>query len=92
MAFFHVLQVADKSQITQDGNVFSITFPLDRFLEHTTENIRNYYFDTDQNQLNFLLRYPTVITIENFDSEISLSKIIEINKNDTLIGLTHYYL
>ena len=91
MAFFHVLQVADKSQISQDGSTFSITFPLERFLEHTADDIKNYYYDTDQNQLNFLLRYPAVITIENFDKEISLSKIIEINKNDILRSITAKY-
>lgn len=91
MAFFHVLQVADKSQISQDGSTFSITFPLERFLEHTADDIKNSYYDTDQNQLNFLLRYPAVITIENFDKEISLSKIIEINKNDTLRSITVKY-
>lgn len=91
MAFFHVLQVADKSQISQDGNKLSITFPLDRFLEHTDDDIKNYYFDTDQNQLNFLLHYPSIITIENFDAEISLSKITEINRNDISRSITVKY-
>ncbi|WP_343578724.1 FRG domain-containing protein [Acinetobacter sp.] len=91
MAFFHVLQVADKSQISQTGNTFSITFPLDRFLEHTAEDIKNYYYNTDENQLNFLLRYPAIITIENFDDEISLSKISKISKNDKLRSITAEY-
>jgi len=88
MAFFHVLQVADKSQISKDGNTVSITFPLDRFLEHTAEDIKNYYYNTDENQLKFLLRYPAIITIENFDDEISLTKISEISKNDKLRSIT----
>lgn len=91
MAFFHVLQVADKSQISQTEDTFSITFPLDRFLEHTDDDIKNYYVDADQNQLNFLLRYPSIITIENFDAEISLSQITEIQINKISRSITAKY-
>jgi hypothetical protein len=91
MSFFHVLQVADPSQIYENNGTFSITFPLDRFLEHTEKDIKDYYYNTDKNQLNFLLRYPAIITIEQFSDEISLAKIIEINKNNVLRNITAKY-
>ena len=91
MAFFHVLQVANKSQISKTNNTYSITFPLERFLEHTAKDIKDYYFNTDKNQIDFLLRYPVVITIEQFYDEISLAKITEIDKNDELRSITAKY-
>lgn len=92
MAYFHILQVADKSQIHQvDDAFYFITFPLERFLEHTAQEIKDYYIDTDNNQLNFLKQYPAVVTIEQFEDEINLVEIIEINKNEELRSISVKY-
>lgn len=80
MSYFQILQVTTPQQIKPSSeNEFSISFSNDRFLKYTDEDIRIFYKNFSQDNINLLKKYPAFITIERFENEIVLAKIISIN-------------
>lgn len=76
MSFFHILQVSTLEQIKKitDKKVM-ISFPANRFLEYTDEKIRIFYKELTSENLQFLKKYPALITIEVFQDNIYLTQI-----------------
>lgn len=76
MSYFQILQVSTEHQIVCiEDDRFSISFPTDRFLQYTDQEIRIFYKIITQENLDFLKRYPALVTIEKFEKEIILAQI-----------------
>lgn len=78
MSFFNILQVSNEHQITQNDEIYQINFHSSRFLEYTDEDIRILYKTLTQEKLDLLKKYPALVTMERFEKEISLGKILNI--------------
>lgn len=78
MSYFHILQVSFESQIKPIEDKYEIMIPTSRFLEFTDENIRILFKIITEEKLNLLKRYPALITIEKFENEVILARIINI--------------
>lgn len=92
MSLFNVLQVSTKDQLKKiDGNKFSVAFDRRRFLEYTEEDIRIFYKVVNNDNLKFLKEYPTLITVEQFNEDVSLVKILEISYQEDSLSVHVVY-
>lgn len=97
MSYFHVLQVTSKHQINSKSRMIHIDIPKNRFLEYTAEDIRLLYKVPTEDKLNFLKKYPAVVTVEQFVGDVVLVKIAEISYQENSLNvnvlcekLSHY--
>ena len=75
MSYFNILQVSTENQIKEHESGYQIIIDTNRFLEYTNEDIRIFYKQINQEKLDLLKKYPTFITYERFEKEISLAQI-----------------